>query len=118
MHCGEVRLTWRKGNGWPTWAVGPGARHAERNYWSEEMNHFWIRAQGPRLLWKDSATNPFGRLRPGHQELGEITPREADLVANYRIVLPDGTVRDIHILGHPVLDDTGELLNMSAPRWM
>jgi signal transduction histidine kinase/CheY-like chemotaxis protein len=31
-------------------------------------------------------------------------------MADYRTVLPDGTVRDIHILGHPVLDDTGELV--------
>jgi PAS domain S-box-containing protein len=35
---------------------------------------------------------------------------KADLVADYKTVLPDGTVRDIHILGHPVLDDTGELV--------
>jgi PAS domain S-box-containing protein len=35
---------------------------------------------------------------------------KADLMADYRTVLPDGTVRDIHIIGHPVLGDTGELV--------
>jgi PAS domain S-box-containing protein len=35
---------------------------------------------------------------------------KADLIEDQRIVLPDGQVKHIHISGHPVLDETGELV--------
>jgi PAS domain S-box-containing protein len=33
-----------------------------------------------------------------------------ELVDDYRVVLPDGAVRDLHTIGHPVLDENGKLV--------
>ncbi|MDX6464687.1 MAG: hypothetical protein QOE55_8384, partial [Acidobacteriaceae bacterium] len=33
-----------------------------------------------------------------------------ELVDGYRVVLHDGTVRDLHIIGHPILDENGKLV--------
>ena len=33
-----------------------------------------------------------------------------EYVEDYRVVLPDGGVKHLHIIGHPILDETGELL--------
>jgi PAS domain S-box-containing protein len=33
-----------------------------------------------------------------------------ELVDDYRVVLPDGAVRDLHIIGHPILDENGKLV--------
>ena len=35
---------------------------------------------------------------------------KADLVQDYRIVLPDGTVKHIHAIGHMVLDESGNII--------
>ncbi len=35
--------------------------------------------------------------------------RKTDYEADYRIVLPDGTVKHLHAVGHPVLSETGDL---------
>jgi PAS domain S-box-containing protein len=33
-----------------------------------------------------------------------------ELVDDYRVVLPDGAVRDLHMIGHPILDENGQLV--------
>ncbi|MGA8221232.1 MAG: sigma 54-interacting transcriptional regulator [Candidatus Acidiferrales bacterium] len=49
--------------------------------------------------------------QPGFRELIETAIREkAEWEADYRIVHPDGPVRDIHVLGHPVLSTSGDLI--------
>ena len=49
--------------------------------------------------------------QPGFRELIETAIREkAEWEADYRIVHPDGPVRDIHVLGHPVLGTSGHLV--------
>jgi PAS domain S-box-containing protein len=49
--------------------------------------------------------------RPGFRELAETSIREkAEWQADYRIVHPDGRVRDIHVIAHPVLSTSGELV--------
>ena len=92
------------------WAWSPGT--AERNYWSEEMYRIFgfEPKEAPPVLERF-----LQRIHPDDYDRAtkdwEKPLREkADLMADYRTVLPDGTVRDIHILGHPVLDDTGELV--------
>jgi PAS domain S-box-containing protein len=35
--------------------------------------------------------------------------RKTAYVADYRVVLPDGTIRHCHVVAHPVLDDAGEV---------
>jgi PAS domain S-box-containing protein len=39
-----------------------------------------------------------------------IIREKCEYIADYRIRLPDGTVRYLHSTGHPVLDEAGELL--------
>jgi len=49
--------------------------------------------------------------RPGFRELAETSIREkAEFEADYRVVHPDGHVRDIHVIAHPVLSTSGELV--------
>jgi PAS domain S-box-containing protein len=93
--------------GW-AWSLGS----AERNYWSEEMY---------RIFGFESKETPpalerfLQRIHPDDYDRAtkdweKSLRAKADLMADYRTVLPDGTVRDIHILGHPVFGDTGELV--------
>src|SRR5271155_5753192 len=45
------------------------------------------------------------------QELLEKSERDKiDYQADYRIVLPDGTIKHLHAIGHPVLNDSGDLV--------
>jgi hypothetical protein len=58
----------------------------------------------------------FQRLHPDDQpsfrELIQTAIREkAEFEADYRIVHPDGPVRDIHVVGHPVLSTSGDLVD-------
>src|SRR6266481_5159673 len=49
--------------------------------------------------------------QPGFRELIQTATREkAEWQADYRIVHPDGPVRDIHVEGHPVLSTSGHLV--------
>jgi len=49
--------------------------------------------------------------QPGFRELIQTAIREkAEWEADYRIVHPDGPVRDIHVVGHPVLSRSGHLV--------
>jgi PAS domain S-box-containing protein len=49
--------------------------------------------------------------RPGFRELAETSIREkAEFEADYRVVHPDGRVRDIYVIAHPVLSTSGELV--------
>ena len=49
--------------------------------------------------------------RPRMKELVERSSREkTDLEMDYRICLPDGTVRYVHDVGHPVLNAAGDLV--------
>ncbi|MFY9688921.1 MAG: sigma 54-interacting transcriptional regulator [Candidatus Acidiferrales bacterium] len=49
--------------------------------------------------------------QPGFRELIQTAIREkGEWEADYRIVHPDGPVRDIHVVGHPVLSTSGDLV--------
>src|SRR6266403_2135073 len=49
--------------------------------------------------------------RPGFRELAETSIREkVEFEADYRVVHPDGRVRDIHVIAHPVLSTSGDLV--------
>jgi PAS domain S-box-containing protein len=43
-------------------------------------------------------------------ELAQIFRDKSEYEQRYRIVLPDGTVRHLHSIGHPVLNQAGELV--------
>jgi PAS domain S-box-containing protein len=57
----------------------------------------------------------FGRMhgedRPAvEHEYRAAQIRKADFGADFRIVLPDGTVKNIHAIGHPTLNQSGVLI--------
>ncbi|HVH85464.1 MAG TPA: GAF domain-containing protein, partial [Terriglobales bacterium] len=104
-----------------TWAWNPVT--GKNLYWSEE--HFRIWGFDPQQGLPDTETG-FQRIHPedrnrmreeiGQQLLSDLTEKapsdssKADFVNDFRIVLPDGTVKYLHAVSHAVLDETGELI--------
>jgi PAS domain S-box-containing protein len=94
-----------------SWAYNP---NTERFiYWSEQMR---------RIVGSDPQTTSLPDreefLRLVHPEdldrfieqVDKAFREKADFVKDYRIVLPDGTVKHIHGIGHPVLDKSGNTI--------
>ena len=81
-------------------------------YWSEECYRIlgYDPAQGlPSFESSFERINPEDR--PALAETIERAVREkADFQIEYRLVLPDGTRRNVRILSHPVLDASGKLV--------
>ena len=80
-------------------------------YWSEEM--FRIFALDPQ---QGVPTNEVFRERihpedrdRAYELLLNMAHRASDYEHEHRIVLPDGSVKHIHAIGHPVLDENGQL---------
>jgi formate hydrogenlyase transcriptional activator len=92
-----------------SWAWSP---DDDIRYWSEECYRvlsFEPQDGLPRF------EQFFQRIHPddqaGLREVIETAIRDkAEWEADYRIVHPDGPVRDIHVLGHPVLNSSGHLI--------
>ncbi len=93
-----------------SWAWTPAT--GEIRYWSE---------QAYRLLGFDPEAGPprfekfFGRLHPEDQDrvrelFGIAIAEKADFETDYRIVHPSGAIKNIHAVGHPVCDETGNLV--------
>ena len=56
----------------------------------------------------------FGRIHPEDRPIEAQTFERANLAktgfeSDYRIVLPDGSIKHVHNLGHPVLNESGEI---------
>src|SRR6266436_1579293 len=92
-----------------SWAWSP---DEDIRYWSEECYRvlsFDPQAGLPRFEEFFQRIHPDDQ--PGFRELIETAIREkAEWEADYRIVHPDGPVRDIHVLAHPVLSTSGHLV--------
>jgi len=93
-----------------SWAWTPAT--GDFRYWSEECY---------RVLGFDPHDGQprfetfFERIHPDDQakvrETAETAGREkAEFEVDYRIVHPGGEVRDIHVVGHPVLSPSGDLI--------
>jgi PAS domain S-box-containing protein len=93
-----------------SWAWTPAT--GEITYWSEECY---------RLLGFDShAEQPqfdtfFERIHPDDQArmtnaLAKVTREKSEFELDYRIVRPGGEIRDVHVVGHPVLSASGDLV--------
>lgn len=81
-------------------------------YWSDET--FRILGLEPKRGVPESEytlRNIHPEDRDRVDELRKKAMREkSDFATDYRIVLPDGTLKHLHVIGHPVLDETGEAL--------
>jgi PAS domain S-box-containing protein len=94
-----------------SWAYDPAAEKAM--YWSDEMRRiFELDPQRSNLPNREE----FVRMihvedRERFNEGIERSRREkADFAQDYRLVLTDGTVKHIHRIGHPVLDEAGNII--------
>ncbi|HWY05630.1 MAG TPA: sigma 54-interacting transcriptional regulator [Candidatus Acidoferrales bacterium] len=66
---------------------------------------------------EDVSTTDFflGRIHPEDRPSAERDFAEAGLVktsyeSDYRIILPDGSIKNIHTIGHPVVNGSGEIV--------
>jgi predicted ATPase/signal transduction histidine kinase/GAF domain-containing protein/tRNA A-37 threonylcarbamoyl transferase component Bud32 len=92
-----------------SWAWAPAT--CDIRYWSEEC----YRVQGfdpygglPRFETFFQRIHPEDR--PGTAEKLERATREREeFEMDYRIIHPSGEIRDIHVVGHPVLTSSGDL---------
>jgi formate hydrogenlyase transcriptional activator len=92
-----------------SWAWSP---DQDIRYWSEECYRvlsFDPQDGLPRFEEFFQRIHPDDQ--PGFRELIQTAIREkAEWEADYRIVHPGGAVRDIHVVGHPVLSTSGHLV--------
>jgi PAS domain S-box-containing protein len=93
-----------------SWAWKPAT--LETLYWSDEM----FRIYGFNPQDGPPATETFWqRIHPedrdAHRELiQQVAQRNLDYEHDHRIVLPDGTIKHIHAVGHPVFDENGRVV--------
>jgi PAS domain S-box-containing protein len=84
---------------------------SQTRYWSEESF---------RIMGFDPAEGPppfeaiLERIHPDDQagvieQIDRATGDKADFTMDYRIIQPDGRIRDLHLVGHPVLNASGDL---------
>jgi PAS domain S-box-containing protein len=67
---------------------------------------------------EDDASSPdfyFRRMHPNdrpevEQAYAAALLRKTDFEADFRIVLPDGTIKNIRSIGHPILDERGDVV--------
>ena len=93
-----------------SWAWNVGKR--EIAFWSEEHYRIFGMAPGKGTVASQEAEE---RIHPEdlplfHRILNESMVEKKDYEANFRIVLPDGAIRNVHSTGHPVVDEAGELV--------
>ena len=92
-----------------SWAASPGAERA--TYWSDETFRIFERSYAVGLL------DQKGLLRLIHADdrhayctaVGDALRSKADFSVHFRIVLPNGTVKHLHKIGHPILDQAGAI---------
>src|SRR5258705_952821 len=94
-----------------SWAYSPAAEKCI--YWSDEMRRiFGLDPQRSNLPNREEflrLVHPEDRDK-FNERIDKAFSEKADFVQDYRIVLTDGRVKHIHGNGHPVLDETGNIV--------
>jgi PAS domain S-box-containing protein len=93
-----------------SWA-SHGTTH-EAQYWSEEMFRVFGFDPQQGLPMRDQwlqRMHPEDRARVKREASDRMFVQKVDSDIEYRIVLPDGTIKHIHGLAHPVFSSNGEL---------
>src|SRR5260370_39846938 len=93
-----------------SWACIPATgRHT---YWSEEafrIYGFDPAGVPPRFEEFERRIHPDDRTRT-KEHFRTAIRKKVDFDHSYRIVHPGGEIRDIHVIGHPVLSRSGDLV--------
>jgi formate hydrogenlyase transcriptional activator len=82
-------------------------------FWSQEI--FRIYETDPKTMkptWEEiiERTHPEDREEQQRRAILETTQKErVDSEGNFRIVLPDGRIKHLHTIAHPVTDASGEI---------
>src|SRR5437764_951127 len=93
-----------------SWASDPAIR--KHTYWSEEIfriTGFDPAAGPPRFEEFEQRVHPDDVARTG-ERFRKAIREKADYNHRYRIVHPNGEVREIHVIGHPVLSPSGDVV--------
>jgi PAS domain S-box-containing protein len=94
-----------------SWAYNPAAEKCI--YWSDEMRRiFGLDFKTSNLPNREEflrLVHPEDRDR-FNERIGESRREKSDFVQDYRVVLTDGTVKHIQGIGHPLLDETGNII--------
>src|SRR6267142_1522458 len=92
-----------------SWAWSP---DQDIRYWSEECYRVLsFDPQDGLPRFEDFFQRIHPDDQPGFRELIQTAIREkAEWEADYRIAHPDGAIRDIHVVSHPVLSASGHLV--------
>ena len=92
-----------------SWAWAPG--RDEWSYWSEEM--FRVFEFDPR---QGLPTVEMSRQRIHPEDRGQVSERarktlqdKEEYVNDYRLQFPDGGLKYLHVIGHPVFNEAGEI---------
>jgi PAS domain S-box-containing protein len=93
-----------------SWAYNPATEKCI--YWSDEMRRiFGLDIQSRNLPDREEflrLVHPGDRVR-FNERIEKSRREKSDFVQDYRVVLTDGTVKHIHGIGHPLLDETGNI---------
>ncbi len=98
-HCGSWSWNVRTHNG----------------FWSREMFHilgYDPENTTPSLAHFLARVHPEDRPMVEQVVQKEMSGLEEDLPSDYRIVLPDGTIKHLHAIAHPVTNESGEVVEV------
>ena len=93
-----------------SWAASPDGERAI--YWSEETFRIFERPREAGPLDHDGllqVMHPYDR-QAYCTAVGEALRTRRNFVVDFRIVLPNGTVKHVHKIGHPILAETGAIV--------
>jgi PAS domain S-box-containing protein len=93
-----------------SWACVPAT--GQHTYWSEEafrIYGFDPAGVPPRFDEFERRIHPDDRART-REEFRAAIREKVDFEHGYRIVHPGGEIREIHVIGHPVLGSSGDLV--------
>ena len=93
-----------------SWAASPGAERA--TYWSDETFRIFERTNSTPLLDHEGLLQLMHSSdRQGYcTTVTEALRTRNGFEVDFRIVLPTGTTKHLHKIGHPVLNDAGEIM--------
>jgi PAS domain S-box-containing protein len=95
-----------------SWAWNPATR--ANTYWSPEMYRLHQRdpLRGPLSLEEKRALRPLEDWANFMGALERSIREKIDLDSEHRLVFPDGSIKYIHVLGHPVIDAAGNVVEL------